>query len=139
MTMTTTARGRIRGVSGIATVVAIPKNLTLEARVAVLEQRDAERERRLAALEAAAPRDQADRVLGDVIIASTKRLPFRSHELLAHAASDPTLRAALLDVGLQTADEVGAWLRDRIGTRDGITVCRLRGRRWRVTIDTSDT
>jgi len=94
---------------------------------------------RVAALEAVAPRDQADRVLGDVITASTTGLPFRSHELLEHAATDRALRAALLDVGLQTADEVGAWLRDRVGTRHGVTVCRLRGRRWRVTIDTSDT
>jgi hypothetical protein len=111
----------------------------LTAEVAALRQRNAEHERRLAALEAVAPRDQADRVLGDVIIASTTGLPFRSHELLDHAATDAVLRAALLDVGLQTADEVGAWLRDRVGTRHGITVSRRRGRRWHVTTDTSDT
>ena len=120
-------------------LVSIDPVAALTAEVADLRQRDAEHERRLAALEAVAPRDQADRVLGDVIITSTTSLPFRSHELLDHAATDAALRAALLEVGLQTADEVGAWLRDRIGTRHGITVSRLRGRRWRVTIDTFDT
>ena len=110
----------------------------LEQRVAVLEQAHVQLVARLAALEARSPRDQADQQLEHAIATATERLPFRSAQLLALARVTPELWAALLEVGLQTPDEVGAWLRDRKGTRHGIDVCRLRGRQWRVTY-TSDT
>ena len=94
---------------------------------------------RITALEATAPRDAADADLAHVIARTTEHLPFTSADLLRHAATEPALTAALLEVGLQTPDELGAWLRDRAGTRAGITCRRLRGRKWLVTTDTSDT
>ena len=104
---------------------------------AILARLDAH-DRRIAALEAIAPRDQADHQLAQVIATTTERLPFTSAELLRHTRVTPALAAALADVGLQTPGEVGAWLRDRVGTHAGITIGRLRGRRWRVTADTFD-
>lgn len=107
--------------------------------LAALAAEVADLRQRVAALEAIPPRDAADRVLGDTIATSTQRHPFRSHELLEHAAVIPALAAALADVGIQSADELGAWLRDRVGTRAGITITRLSGRRWLVTLDAGDT
>ncbi len=102
--------------------------IDLAALVARLDAHD----RRLAALEAIAPRDQADQQAAVAVATTTEALPFTSAALLRHATVTPALAAALLEVGLQTPAEVGAWLRDRVGTRNGITVCRLRGRQWRV-------
>ena len=102
---------------------------------------------RVAALEAQArrqicrpSRDAADGHLRQVLAVSTKGLPFTASALLGHAAEVTELRLALEAATLQSRDEIGAWLRDRQGTADGITIQRLRRRRWRAyTSDTSDT
>lgn len=89
-------------------------------------------ERRVARFEAVhGARDREDRTLLEVLAASTQGLPFRVSWLFAHAQGDPTLAGALAAATVSTVGELGAWLRDRTGTHDGITIERLRGRRWR--------
>jgi hypothetical protein len=49
----------------------------------------------------------------------------------------PDLAAALAGATLQTPQEIGCWLRQHQGVRDGIAIERLQRRGWRaVHIDT---
>jgi hypothetical protein len=86
-------------------------------------------ERRLAALEAARHTPH-DRALLAQLATSTGGRWFRASDLLAHAAEDPALGAALATAWLESPRELGAWLRDRAGTADGIALAR-DGRGWR--------
>lgn len=100
-----------------------------------LEARHAEQEALIRALRRQEPRDAEDARLLEVLPTLTKGLPFKVSWLLEHARVDPALAAALADAGLQTVDEIGAWLRDRRGVSAGIAVMRCR-RRWQVTRST---
>jgi hypothetical protein len=80
----------------------------------------------------------ADVGLLHVIATSTQSLPFRSVDLWRHAAVDSSLREAFDRAFVDGVATLGCWLRRMVGTRDGITVVRLPGRRWRV-VDTSRT
>jgi hypothetical protein len=103
----------------------------LLARVDALEIRNAELAARIAALEAAKPRDRQDAALRRALGESTKGLPFKVSELQAHAKGDPELARAILGADLDSPDGIGAWLRDNVGAQGGVTIERLRGRRWR--------
>lgn len=111
----------------------VPK--AMMAGAATLERRLEALELRVHALEAGRrPRDAEDAALRRLLAERTRGLAFRSGELLAHArAEDPILAAALAAATIDTEDQAGAWLRDHVGTRDGITIRRLRRRRgWQV-------
>jgi hypothetical protein len=86
---------------------------------------------RVEALEAAKPRDRQDATLRRALAESTKGLPFKVSELQAHAKGDPELVRAILGADLDSPDGIGAWLRDNVGTQSGVTIERLKGRRWR--------
>jgi len=104
----------------------------LAATVATLEQR-------IAALEAARPRDVLDTELRRLLPVHTRNpetgimLPFRTGDLLCHARDHaPDLYRALQAATIQTAGELGCWLRGQVGTRDGVHIER-RGKRWLAT------
>lgn len=112
----------------------------LSARVAGLELDVVE-------LRAAKPRDAADEALRRMLPSATFGLAFSAGELLDRGNLDPALGSALSTATLASAPEVGCWLRAQRGTRDGISIQREAGRRWRATdlsvdlrqIDTSRT
>jgi hypothetical protein len=80
--------------------------------------------------EARQPRDDADAALRQLLPHATRGLPFTASQLLAHGRVDRALGAALGATTIATVDELGAWLRDHAGCRDGVTIARLRRRRW---------
>jgi hypothetical protein len=57
--------------------------------------------------------------------------------MLRHAKVDPNLRHALEDATIASTAELGAWLRDHSGAKNGIAIVRLRGERWQVTYTSS--
>ena len=69
------------------------------------------------------------------IAAAVDTRVFSAHELIAHAAIDPALAAALSEAGLASAHDVGTWLRGVAGRAiGGIHVARVardeRGTVW---------
>lgn len=91
-------------------------------------------EARCAALEAARPdRDRADADLRFALaVICADGLPILASDVLT--TRDAALRRALEDCTIQTPGELGSWLRDHRGTKDGITIAKDRRRgRWRVT------
>jgi hypothetical protein len=91
-------------------------------------------ESRLAALEAARPRDAQDADLRRVLAERTRALPFTASALLAHARLDSLLAAALTAADVTSTVEIGTWLRLQKGVgADGVEIHRLRRRKWRVT------
>ena len=83
-------------------------------------------------LEAARPaRDREDLALRQIVASSTRALPFSCSDLLKFARLDAALRAALDAVTIQSSNELGCWLRSARGTRDGVTIERLKRRQWR--------
>lgn len=89
---------------------------------------------RVATLEASRPdRDRADADLRFALAAVHADGPgVLASDVLA--TRDVPLRKALEDCTIQTPGELGSWLRDHCGTRDGITIAKDRRRgRWRVT------
>jgi hypothetical protein len=90
---------------------------------------------RVEALEAANRHDPKDDALRQLLPKATQQVPFAASDLLAHAArldDAEALRGALRGAGLQSAGEVGCWLRDAQGVRDGVVIARV-GKRWRAT------
>lgn len=78
-------------------------------------------------------RDEADRVLLHVLAESTVGLPFTAKKALAHASRvDAGLGAALRDATIESPGELGCWCRRMVGTRDGVTVTRLKRGWWQV-------
>jgi hypothetical protein len=63
---------------------------------------------------------------------------FRAVHLQAHATQFPELKAALAECCLQGASEIGCWLRDHAGLRDGIRIAR-KGKLWKVTLESDVT
>ena len=90
--------------------------------------------RRVQALEAVKPRDAADAALRQALALSTEGLAFVAADIFRRAQQlDPDLRRALADATIASTAELGAWLRDHAGVRDGIAIVRLRRHRhWRV-------
>lgn len=103
----------------------------LEALVAELRQR-------VLALEASPPRDQEDARLRRVLASSTHRVPFKACDVLEHRQYNEDLDKALQGALIQTAAELGCWLRDAAGVRDGISIVKLRRRHW-LAVYTSNT
>jgi hypothetical protein len=89
---------------------------------------------RLAGHEASRPdRDRADADLRFALaVAHADRASILASDVIG--TDDPALKRALRACDITTAGELGAWLRDRKGVRDGITIKKDRRRgRWRVT------
>jgi hypothetical protein len=110
----------------------------VSGQLAALLAEVAELRQRVSALEAARPRDAADGELRQQLATSTEALPFRSKDLFAHGGVDAALRRALVRADCFDVETIGLWLRRERGTRDGVTIERLRRRQWRAyTSDTS--
>jgi hypothetical protein len=116
----------MRGVPRSANAVSAPTDAldALRLELATLAAR-------VAALEAAAPRDEQDAELRHQLATSTQALLFRSKDLYAHGGVDAALRRALVRADCCDAEAIGLWLRRERGTRDGIRIAR-EGRKWRV-------
>ena len=73
-------------------------------------------------------------LIGGLVPASTKALPFKAGDLLKHTAEDGELRRALIAAAILNTAEMGAWLRDHQGTHDGVTITRLPRRQWQASV-----
>lgn len=111
----------------------------LRARLALLERVVTQQAQRLASLEAIQPRDAEDEHLRVLLATATEGLPFRASELVRRGEVNEHLGAALRACCLQGAGEVGAWLRDHVGTHSNITITKHDSKRWLVTASTSST
>jgi hypothetical protein len=95
---------------------------------------------RVQQLEAAAPRDAADvnvRALLRRLTAEAddEKLTLRAQDLRQHGVADPAVRKVLLAADCVSTDQIGCWLRDHAGTRDGLCIKRV-GRKWECTLCT---
>ena len=90
---------------------------------------------RVVALAAVKPRDAADAALRQQLALSTEGLPGKATDMLQAREVDPDL--TLEDATIASTAELGAWLRDHSGAKNGIAIVRLRGERWQVTYTSS--